>query len=151
MRFFEIINGINSMVSLWTSIKEFFRGRWRCSRARNLEEIRIDALYRPNLRVNAYGTTDRGLSISIENHGEDVVIENIESFPAEWLDSISTSRWMPWEMDKNTKMVIPLFGKYEMFKDGSVIITLTDKINRRFQVRLSSVNNMFMVSGIKQI
>lgn len=147
---FNFCESIGALATATTAFLMIRANKRLDSRIKNLEDMQIDALYRPNLRVNSYGTTGKGLSVTIVNLGEDIVIERFESIPAEWIDNESTKRWTPLPVYKNSDpVVIPLFGKMEMFKEGTIILTATDKLNRRFLVSLSSVNNKFMVSRIE--
>ncbi len=117
------------------------------SRISDLENLQIDSMYRPNIRIKSYGNdyVDSPL-LTIENAGEDIVIESISSVNGISVNTEGMATWFPYNFDKSNILNIPLKSFIDSGLNGTIVITANDKLLRHFAINIVCKNGKFIVS-----
>ena len=120
-------------------------------RISNLENLQIDSFFRPDIRINSYGNINGISSLTVENNGEEIVVESLSSSKGVLIDEEGIATWFPHSFDKADKMVIPLKSFIDENLRGTIIIIAKDKLLRSFSINIVCDNGKFSVLTPKQL
>lgn len=145
-----VVNSIVAVGALATAgsfIYMLLHQKEQDKRISDLENLQIDSMYRPNIRIKSYGNdyVDSPL-LTIENAGEDIVIESISSVNGISVNTEGMATWFPYNFDKSNILNIPLKSFIDSGLNGTIVITANDKLLRHFAINIVCKNGKFIVS-----
>ena len=147
----DSIMAIGALATAGSFVLMFCHNKKQDKRIENLEQQEIDAKYRPNIRIDRFGTTNGLSSVTIVNYGEDVVLKSISSPKEGFLNSDGIATWFPHYFDKGTSIVIPLISPINEGADGELQLTMEDRLQRNFSQKIICTYGRFILSTIEQI
>lgn len=146
----DCILALGAIGTVGTFIISILQLKNQNKRIESLEQMQVDAKYRPDIRIEGWknNTNSSPLNILIKNHGENVYIMDFDS-KSDYLDI--ENKHVPCNFDSNDSRYIYLNPSLSVFPENfQMEIILNDKLSRKYSIRIF-MNNKTLKIGKPQL